>query len=72
IIIYCVTAEGTRISTNNKDFSEPGNPESELVWYNALEELTAHGFVNYGDIKSQVYKMTREGFEYVDQISIHF
>ncbi|MBS3771928.1 MAG: hypothetical protein KGY69_16875, partial [Bacteroidales bacterium] len=72
VIIYCVTAEGTRISTNNKDFSEPGNPESELVWYNALEELTAHGFVNYGDIKSQVYKMTREGFEYVDQISIHF
>ncbi|MEF8812054.1 MAG: hypothetical protein V5A47_14095 [Bacteroidales bacterium] len=72
IIIYCVTAEGTRISTNNKDFSEPGNPESELVWYNALEELTAHCFVNYGDIKSQVYKMTREGFEYVDQISIYF
>lgn len=61
--------QGTFISANKVSFCHPdGGPRLEAKWMGALEELESYGYVQAASYKRQVFTITREGYEYADNI----
>ena len=60
---------GVYISANKVSFCNPdGGPRMEARWMGALEELENFGFIKAASYKRQVFTVTREGYEYADNI----
>ena len=57
-------APGQRtISANGQVLNEPGNPRSEAVWEQALEDLVDRGLLKDRGYKGEVFMVTGKGYE---------
>jgi hypothetical protein len=57
---------GEQIQANGRAFIEDNNPRSAAIWEGATQELVTEGFVQSVGWKGEVFKVTREGYEFYD------
>jgi hypothetical protein len=65
-IMRLESLDGTRIQAGARRFGEMRNSRSAAVWGGAVDELVNAGFVQDAGYKREVFKVTREGYEYYD------
>jgi hypothetical protein len=65
-IMHIRSLGGTRLQAENRAFIEDRNPRSEAIWMGALQELENRGFVESRGSARQVFRVTRDGYEYYD------
>jgi hypothetical protein len=71
--VMCFTVmEGLIVSTNNKTFSEPGNPRREAVWKAAVAELENLRLIHPLGYERQVFSITHEGYKLSDRLRQEF
>lgn len=63
------TLSGLTIETNGKEFGTTRDPESEAVWKEAINDLLERALVEDESGNGQVFRVTREGFRTVQQLS---
>lgn len=69
-IVVIEVMGGTIITVNKSSFLTPADgPRMEAKWKGALSELENWGFVEAASYKRQVFKLTREGYEYADKLT---
>jgi hypothetical protein len=57
------TRAGRTISANGQVLNEPGNPRSEAVWEQALEDLVDRGLLKDRGYKGEVFMVMGKGYE---------
>jgi hypothetical protein len=60
---------GVNVSTNGRDFVEQNNPRSTAVWEAAVDELASARLIKDTGSDGQIYKVTREGYEFAELLS---
>jgi hypothetical protein len=63
------TLEGLAVSTDEREFGEPGDPRSEARLKRAIRDLVGLGVLEQTDAKGQVFRVTDEGYRAVDLLS---
>ena len=57
---------GEHIQAGGRGFVESGSPRSAATWEGALRELVSEGFVQSIGVKGEMFKVTREGYDFYD------
>ncbi len=65
-IIALHTSGGFHIQAARREFGDQGDPRSEATWQAALDELVRRGYIRDRGHKSEVFGVTKEGYEYAD------
>ena len=60
------TMGGLIIRANGKGFVESGNPRSEAVWDEAIEQLVSHELIQKRGYKGNLYAVTNVGYKIAD------
>ncbi|KAF0115431.1 MAG: hypothetical protein FD163_2114 [Hyphomonadaceae bacterium] len=66
MIYYMRSFSGKRLSSNETVFSENGSPREVAKWEEAITELENLGLIEDINGKSEIYKLTNTGFDFVD------
>ncbi len=69
-ILRIVFIGGLVFQTNGKAFGEQGGARESALWDGALNELERHNFIEPLGYKREVFKVTREGYEAADLITL--
>jgi hypothetical protein len=57
---------GEQIQAGQRGFIESRNARSVAIWEGALKELAAEGFIQSVGLKGEIFKVTREGYDFHD------
>lgn len=68
VIMRLGTMGGTHVQTNNREFSELGNPRSEAKWRSAVDELHRADLIEDRAGKGEVFFMTDKGYEVAERL----
>ena len=68
-IIRTRTLGGQSITTNGRSMIPDKEPRTIARWVGALEDLLGYGYVKELGHQGEVFEVTREGYEAVDQMS---
>ena len=62
------TLSGTTISVEDKVFCDEATARLEATWLEAIDELVKKGFIVDASGKCEVYRVTRQGYDYDDKV----
>mgnify|MGYP001629857910 FL=1 len=68
VIVVSKTLSGTTISVEDKVFCEEATARLEAIWLEAIDELVKKGFIVDASGKCEVYRVTRQGYDYDDKV----
>lgn len=70
IIMKTLDSGGLSVQTNNKNMlTDPKNPRCQAKWEGAVEELERNELIADHGFNSEVFRMTRRGYEVADLIA---
>lgn len=67
IIVVSRTLSGTSVSTGDKVFCDEATSRLEAVWLGAIDELIQSGYIHDPTGKQEIYRVTRQGYDYNDK-----
>lgn len=67
-ILMFTVKEGTIIQVNDKQFT-PKNPREDAYYQDAVEELEKAKYIKAQGSKRQIFKLTKDGYQYGDALS---
>lgn len=65
-ILHLKFIGGEQIQAGGRAFIEDSNPRSAATWGAAIQELVSEGFVQPVGYKREMFKVTREGYDFFD------
>ena len=66
-IVVSKTLSGTSVSTGDKVFCNEATSRLESVWLGAINELIQNGYIYDPTGKQEIYRVTRQGYDYNDK-----
>ena len=69
IIMRIRYISGMDIGTNGIHYIEKNNPRSQALWESAVDQLVQKGLIKDRGFKGELYQVTAEGYEFVDNLS---
>jgi hypothetical protein len=56
------------IQTNRKKLNPDDLPRTKAIWYGAIDELVSHDLIEDIGFKGEIFRITRKGYQYIDNL----